>query len=324
MTKKIMWDKGHGGTDPGAVGNGLQEKELTHKIVEYAMNYMNDNYTDFEQRTTRTGDQTVSLNSRDDEADKWGADVFVSAHINSGGGTGFETFIYNGGVSAATIAFQNILHQEIYNAMRPFGNITDRGKKRANFAVLRETNMPAVLTESLFIDTSDSRHLKNEAFIKAIGEAHARGVAKFLGIPSKQKPVAPKPVANNPSVVYEAHVESIGWQGAKKDGQTAGTTGKSKRLEALTVKLENTDAKLEMKAHIQDKGWTAVRTNGEVIGTIGESLRIEAISINCDKHDIAYRVHVEGSGWTNWMKNGEVAGTTGQSKRIEAIEIKLG
>jgi N-acetylmuramoyl-L-alanine amidase len=189
MIKKVMWDKGHGGSDPGAVGNDLQEKTLTHQIVEYALAYMNNNYTGFEQRTTRTGDQTVALNSRDDEADNWGADVFVSVHINSGGGTGFETYIYNSQPSSSTIDLQNILHAEILPAMQRFGNITDRGKKRANFAVLRETNMPSILTENLFIDTPDSTYLKNKEFLKAIGEAHARGVAKFLGLPTKTLPV---------------------------------------------------------------------------------------------------------------------------------------
>jgi N-acetylmuramoyl-L-alanine amidase len=126
-----------------------------------------------------------------------------------------------------------------------------------------------------------------------------------------------------PSVVYEAHVQDIGWQGKRRDGETAGTTGQYKRIEALTVKLENSDAKLEMTGHIQGKGWTNVRTNGEVVGTMGEGLQLEAICISCDKHTITYRVHIEGLGWTNWMKNGEGAGTTGQGLRIEAIEVKI-
>ena len=77
------------------------------------MAYMNNNYAGFDQRTTRTNDQTIPLISRDDEADEWGADVFVSVHINSGGGTGFETFIYNSKPSSSTIDLQNILHPEI-------------------------------------------------------------------------------------------------------------------------------------------------------------------------------------------------------------------
>lgn len=129
--------------------------------------------------------------------------------------------------------------------------------------------------------------------------------------------------STNPSVVYEAHVQGIGWQGKKRDGQTAGTTGQSKRLEALTVRLENSNAELEMQAHVQGIGWTTVRKNGEIIGTIGESLRLEAVKIKASGLNLQYRVHVEKDGWTAWKKNGEIAGTAGQKKRIEAIQIKL-
>lgn len=193
MVKKIKWDKGHGGSDPGAVKNGLQEKVLVHKIVEYAMAYMGGNYTGFQQSVTRKGDQTLSLTERTNMANTWGADLFVSVHINAGGGKGFESFIYNGNVSSATQAFQNALHAEIMAAMKKEGATTDRGKKRANFAVLRQTKMIACLTENLFIDTSDANFLKKESFLKAVGEAHARGVAKFLGLPAKSKPSESKP-----------------------------------------------------------------------------------------------------------------------------------
>ncbi|GKU82943.1 M15 family metallopeptidase [Niallia sp. NCCP-28] len=129
--------------------------------------------------------------------------------------------------------------------------------------------------------------------------------------------------STNPSVVYEAHVQGIGWQGKKRNGETAGTTGKSLRVEAVTVKLENTNAELEMQGHVQGIGWTTVRTNGEVVGTIGAKLRLEAIKLKASGLNIQYRVHVEKDGWTAWKKNGEVAGTIGQKKRIEAIQIKL-
>jgi N-acetylmuramoyl-L-alanine amidase len=203
MTKKIWWDEGHGGVDPGAVANGLKEKDLVVKIVKYAMDYLNENHIGFEQRSTRgLKDITVDLSKRDDGPDAWKADVFISSHINAGKGTGFESYIYNGQVSAATQSLQNVVHAEIVNAIKQFGAITDRGKKRANFAVVRETNMPALLTETLFIDSNDHRHLKDETFLKAVGEAHARGVAKFLGLPNKQKP---KPVDKG-NVKYKVQV----------------------------------------------------------------------------------------------------------------------
>jgi N-acetylmuramoyl-L-alanine amidase len=185
MVKKIMWDPGHGGSDSGAVANGLQEEHLTFKIVEYSMAYLILNYTGFEQRSTRGHEQTLELSKRDDAADAWNADVFISVHINAGGGTGFESYVFTN-PSPSESALQNILHEEVLAAMKQFGSIINRGKKRANFAVLRETNMPSILTENLFIDSNDSNHLKNEEFIKAVGEAHAKGVVKYLGLPKKQ------------------------------------------------------------------------------------------------------------------------------------------
>lgn len=209
VSKKIWWDQGHGGKDPGAVGNGLKEKDLNYKIVKYAMEYMEANYVGFEQRCSRIGDETIELSKRDDPADAWKADVFVSVHINAGGGNGFESYIFNN-LSAkskpAAVALQNVLNTEIMAAMRKFGEIRAHGgdaTREANFSVLRETNMTAVLTENLYIDSSDAKYLKQEAFLKAVGEAHARGVAKFLGLAAKPKPVQ-KPAADN--VFYRVQV----------------------------------------------------------------------------------------------------------------------
>lgn len=322
MMKKVFIDLGHGGTDPGAVGNNLLEKVLTRKIGEYMKAYLEMVYEGVLVRLSRNGDETKSLKQRTDDANAWEADVLTSIHINSAttaSANGFESHIYpNSGIS--TVALQNLIHSEIIQVMKAFGISNDRGKKQSNFHMLRDSNMVACLTENLFIvNAYDANRLKQEEFLKAVGEAHARGVAKFIGL--KQKVVAQ---SVKPSITYQAHIQSIGWQEAKKDGQTAGTTGKSMRLEALTVRLANSDAVLEMEAHIQDKGWTPVRTNGEIVGTIGEALRLEAIKIKCNKHTVSYRAHVQDIGWTDWKKNGEVAGTVGQSKRIEAIEIKLG
>ncbi len=131
------------------------------------------------------------------------------------------------------------------------------------------------------------------------------------------------PAPTGPSVVYQAHIENIGWQSVKLNGQIAGTTCQGLRLEALTVRLENTIAQLKIEAHVQDYGWTAVRNNGEVVGTIGLNKRVEAIRLWSDKHKIMYRTHLQEIGWSNWKTNGEVSGTVGQNRAIEAIEIKL-
>ncbi|RHP54696.1 mannosyl-glycoprotein endo-beta-N-acetylglucosamidase, partial [Coprobacillus sp. AF31-1BH] len=82
----------------------------------------------------------------------------------------------------------------------------------------------------------------------------------------------------------QTHIENIGWQGWKANGQMSGTSGQSKRLEAIRIKL-----------------------TGEM----------------ANKYDIYYRVHAQEFGWLGWASNGESAGTEGYSYRLEAIEIKL-
>ena len=191
MVKRVIFDPGHrnNANDWGASGNGLREAEVALEIVNYAVDHLNENYTGHEIKLTRsTNNQIIDLNARDDVADNWGADVFVSVHLNAANtkAKGFETFVYNENPSAKTVSLQNIMHKEIFLAMQKFGAIEDRGQKRANLAVLRSTNCSAILTENLFIDNaSDARLLKDKAFLKAVGQAHAVGVAKYLGLPEK-------------------------------------------------------------------------------------------------------------------------------------------
>lgn len=186
---KIYLDLGHGGHDSGAVGNGLKEKDLNLKIGKYTREHLQNNYVGFELKMSRNSDSTKSLKARTDEANKWGADIFVSIHINAGGGTGFESFVYTN-VGSKTKNLQKCIHDEL---MKIYKGFRDRGKKQANFHVLRESKMSAVLTENLFIDSKkDSNFLKNENNLKKIGQAHADGIAKFLGLHKRTKIPAKK------------------------------------------------------------------------------------------------------------------------------------
>jgi len=182
---RIVLDAGHGGKDAGAVGNGLREKDLTLTIVKYIGRMLGE-YEGVEVHYTRTDDRFLELKERAAIANKLNADYFISIHINAGGGTGFETFIYNDTTDAKTIAYQNVIHQEI---MKAIGNVRDRGKKRANYAVLRETHMPAILTENLFIDNpNDAAKLKSEQFLLQVAYGHVIGLERAFGLKKKAKP----------------------------------------------------------------------------------------------------------------------------------------
>jgi SpoIID/LytB domain protein len=132
-----------------------------------------------------------------------------------------------------------------------------------------------------------------------------------------------------PSISYTSHVQDYGWLNAVSNGNVAGTTGQSKRMEAIKISIPNVqNLGVKYSAHVQDYGWLNYVSDGQIGGTTGQSRRMEAIKIeltgtNAAKYDIYYRVHSQDYGWLGWAKNGEAAGTQGLAKRMEAIEIVL-
>ena len=127
---------------------------------------------------------------------------------------------------------------------------------------------------------------------------------------------------------YSSHVQNIGWQQYVPEKSTSGTEGKSYRLEAIKIKLDETpqNGKVLYRTHIQNIGWQDWKANNQISGTEGQSLRIEAIQIkleNLDKYTVEYQVHIQDKGWSQWYIDGETAGTVGQSKRLEAIRIRI-
>ena len=129
-------------------------------------------------------------------------------------------------------------------------------------------------------------------------------------------------------VSYKTHAQDYGWFG--KVGALSGTTGRSKRLEALTISLEGAQysGSIQYQSHVQDLGWQKWVSDGVLSGTTGRSKRLEAIKIKltgeiAEHYDVYYRVHVQELGWMDWASNGEAAGTAGYSYRIEAIQIEL-
>nr|WP_296030659.1 L,D-transpeptidase family protein [uncultured Dorea sp.] len=144
---------------------------------------------------------------------------------------------------------------------------------------------------------------------------------------------------NMGEVIYQTHVSDIGWQKKVADGAEAGTTGQSKAVEALNIKLsdewEARDASVLYEAHVANIGWQDEVMDGAMAGTTGEGKAMEAIRIKVlngdspdgiridDVYDIYYRVHISDYGWLAWTCNGKIAGSVGYGLPIEAIQIKL-
>jgi|GEM_PF-2510084 len=133
---------------------------------------------------------------------------------------------------------------------------------------------------------------------------------------------------STPTIAYRAHVQNVGWQDTKTNGATAGTSGRSLRVEALQIDVGGVSGGVTYRTHVQNVGWLPWMSNGKVSGTSDMSYRVEALEIKltgdvAKSYDIWYRAHVQNVGWQSWVKNGATAGTSGKSLRVEAIEILL-
>jgi N-acetylmuramoyl-L-alanine amidase len=188
---RLFVDAGHGGEDPGAMGkladgSQIREKEINLDIANEIARIFRTEYVGVEVAMSRSDDTFVMLSERTRQANEWGADYFVSIHVNSAASpsaSGFETYIYNGPVSAETVEKQRIIHQVIVDKL----GLKDRGMKRANFAVLRESKMPAILIENLFISNpADAALLSDPQFRKQLARAIVEGIAKAWNLQKKK------------------------------------------------------------------------------------------------------------------------------------------
>ena len=183
----IVIDPGHNynKVDTGAAGNGLREQDITFLIAEQLKPILERN--GFSVIMTRnsikdnvsTESVSASLAKRADIANKNNADLFVSIHCNAsnGSGNGTETYYCTG--SGAGKKFASFVQSELIDEV----GLKNRGVKSAKYSVLKNTNMPAILVETAFIDNvDDAKHLGSTTERYKFAEAIAMGICDFVGI----------------------------------------------------------------------------------------------------------------------------------------------
>ncbi|WP_085993886.1 N-acetylmuramoyl-L-alanine amidase [Oceanobacillus senegalensis] len=184
---KLYLDPGHGGKDPGAQGNSLQEKHVTLDIAKRIHSILSNEYEGIQIKMSRTSDTSKCLNKRTNEANSWGADYFVSIHCNAfnGKAKGYEDYIYSElSDSSLTSEYQNIMHEEITK----LNQLSVRRKKKANFHVLRETKMAAFLSENGFIDNdNDANFMKQASWRQKVARGHVNGIARAFHLKKKDE-----------------------------------------------------------------------------------------------------------------------------------------
>jgi|GEM_PF-427467 len=188
--KVVCIDPGHGGADPGAVGCGLEEEDITLDVAKRLQTLLLAD-PDLDPILTRTSDTDVSLAARTSYANDQGADRFASIHCNAsdGDGTGIETYCYTYG--SGTSFDQRDRIQAALTDTWP--QLPDRGGKTAGFWVIKESSMPATLSELAFIDhcSPDAQLLGSAAERQRAAEAHHAALRASLGLPPLDGTVTP-------------------------------------------------------------------------------------------------------------------------------------
>ena len=172
--KYIVIDAGHGGTDYGAIRNGINEKDITLDISKRVQAGLEKK--GYNVAMTRTDDTYVSLQDRVEFSEIFNPDIFVSIHVNSSNSEspyGIETHYYKD--NSLTLA--KYIHASMLNNI----NSKDRGLFKSKFYVINHTTAPAILVEIGFISNQNERaQLVTESRKNATAKAIIEGIDGYF------------------------------------------------------------------------------------------------------------------------------------------------
>lgn len=205
---KIVLDAGHGYNTQGKRSpDGLKEYEINRSIAIYTKDIL-QTYQDVTVIFSHNDDRDVALKERTTIANIAKADCFVSIHANAAGNgvnwhdaNGIETFIFTSG-SAKSRTLAETVQKNLIAAT----GLRNRGVKTANFQVLRETKMPAILIECGFMTSqSEVKLLRSETYRKTCAEAIAKSIIEVFKL--QKAPQVAKPTTR-PSTqgIYKVQV----------------------------------------------------------------------------------------------------------------------
>lgn len=197
---KIGYDAGHGHNTPGKRSPDGEREWDFNNIVARAFHKELSKYSGVELKRfdDSTGKTDVKLEDRTDCANNWDADYYISFHHNAntskwGNWGGVETFVYTK-ASQATIKYANAIHPAL---VKGYG-LKDRGVKKQNLYICKETKMPAILVEGGFMDSkTDIEVLRDSAKLKKAGKEIAQAFVKFLGLKLKSTSSTGSTTKNN-------------------------------------------------------------------------------------------------------------------------------
>lgn len=183
---KVFISAGHGGKDPGAIGNGLKEKNLNLAIAMACAKYLGNN--NILVKLSRQTDENDPVGEEVLEANHFYADLAVSFHENAGKGNGSETYYY------ADCEKGKALARCLENASISLGQNSRGIKPTKSLYFINKTAMPAVLVETAFIDNAaDISIIDNKEKQAAFGRVYGEAILDYINHTTAPPDSVPKP-----------------------------------------------------------------------------------------------------------------------------------
>ena len=236
MAKKVCIDAGHGKLTSGkrSPDGTLREYEFNRDVAKRIKTILEAH--GIAVTLTCTGDTDVSLTQRARIANNAKVDCFVSIHANAHGNgvtwttaQGWEIYVCAKGGKAEKLA------KAIQKHSIPELGLKDRGVKEANYAVLTQTSMPAVLVEhGFFTNKEECAKLKSDSFRQKCAEADAKGILEYLGIAYKEQ----KETTTDSQFPYKVKVTASVLNVRKDAGTNYPVTCSVKKNEVYTIVAE--------------------------------------------------------------------------------------
>ncbi len=172
----VIIDAGHGGTDPGAIYGGINEKDINLSIAERTRSSLEN--AGYKVIMTRDSDEFIGLSERAEIANGYTDAIFISIHCNASENLateGIETYSARGAEQGGELG------RVIHNAVLKATDAADRGRHERGFVVLRETKCPAALLEVGFISNEAERaKISDPDYQQKIADGITKAVRKYL------------------------------------------------------------------------------------------------------------------------------------------------
>lgn len=316
-TKLIALDAGHGMKTAGKrTPNGDHEWELNDKVRDYVVEYLKDYNCEFIFPDGNEGNTDESLSSRKSKYVKAKVDAAVSIHHNANTGrwnnaTGVETYTDKNYTSA-----DDKLAKCIQKRLTKYTGLKDRGVKRANWTVIYQNTVPAVLTEGGFMDgVNDYKVIISAEGQKAYAKAIAEGLIEFLNLKKTSSGTTSSVTSNKAPVTTSTASSKIDtiqevqkWlnknynAGLKVDKVYSSKTKKAlvKALQTELNKAYNPKPKLVIDGIFGSKTKAVIKTLKK--GAKGNLVKILQAFLVCNGYKEAYVDGDYGTGTVNSVK----------------------